>query len=97
LDNRDVAVTVETPAVDQLQELEAARLATVSLLAVVSDEQFEAVEAALKALARMSDAAPAALEELYALRGSQRKEGKGQPEEAPKAIEAYLAMQHKRG
>jgi hypothetical protein len=51
--------------VDQIHgELEAARLAIVSLLAVMTDEQWSSVETALEALQTMSDTAPAALDEL---------------------------------
>jgi hypothetical protein len=55
--------------VDQLQrELEAARLAIVSLLAVMTDEQWTSVETALQALQTMSDTTQAALNELRHVR-----------------------------
>jgi hypothetical protein len=85
--------------VDQLQEqLEAARLAIVSLLAVMTDEQFQAVEAALEAIAAMSDTAPAALEELRVVRRHQQPTRKqDQPAQARAAIERHLSMQDRSG
>jgi hypothetical protein len=63
--------------VSQLQgELEAARLAIVSLLAVMTDEQFRAVATALEAVEGMSDTAAAALDELRLAR-SRRKDARG--------------------
>ena len=64
---------IDMPAVDvtheQLrQELDATRLAVVSLLAVMTDEQCRAVETALMAVAPMSEISRAALEELRTAR-----------------------------
>jgi hypothetical protein len=75
-----VAVGVEIPAMDiayeQLQrELDGARLAVVSLLAVLTDEQFRGVEKALMSVAPMSETAGAALQELRTPRGRQRLAG----------------------
>jgi hypothetical protein len=68
-----MAVSVERLTVDsaheQLQrELDATRLAIVSLLAVTTDEQFRGVERALMAVAPMSEFSWAALEELRTAR-----------------------------
>jgi hypothetical protein len=89
--------TSEEPAVDQVQEqLEAARLAIVSLLAVMTDEQLEAVETAMKALAPISDTASRASEELQVLRGRRLPAaGKDEPAEAVEAIEQRLTKQEK--
>ena len=78
--------------VDQQQrELEAARVAIVSLLAVMTDEQLSSVETALAALAPMYDAARAELEDMrVALR--RRRPADGQDEDIRQAIEAHLAM-----
>lgn len=78
--------------VDQQQrELEAARVAIVSLLAVITDEQLRSVEIALEALAPMYDAARAELEHMrVALR--RRRPAGGQDEDIRQAIEAHLAM-----
>lgn len=66
---------------DQVQgELEAGRVAIVSLLAVITDEQFRSVEMALEALGEMSETASAALNQLRLARGQQAcldKEGPG--------------------
>jgi hypothetical protein len=75
-----VAVGVEIPAMDiayeQLQrELDGARLAVVSLLAVLTDEQFRGVEKALMSVAPMSETAGAALQELRTPGGRQRLAG----------------------
>ena len=52
-------------AEERLQrELEAARLALVSLIAVAADEQLRSVEATLEALAPSSETTRAALDEL---------------------------------
>jgi hypothetical protein len=85
--------------VDQLQEeLDAARLAIVSLLAVMTDEQFQAVETALEALAPMSETAPVALEELRVLRGHGRRPlRRDQPVETSEATEPHLTAQKKSG
>ena len=82
----------EDRTVDQQQrELEAARVAIVSLLAVVNDQQLKAVETALEALAPMYDAARAELEEMrIAVR--QRRPSSGQDQDIRQAIEAHLAM-----
>jgi hypothetical protein len=83
--------TAEPPAVDQVQgELEAARVAIVSLLAVMSDEQFSSIETALEALATMSDTVSAALEQLRLARGQQRSMD-GQDQAMRRAIDARLA------
>ena len=58
---------------EQLQrELDAARLAVVSLLAVMTDEQFRGVETALLSVAAMSETSRAALEELRTAGGRKR-------------------------
>jgi hypothetical protein len=61
-------MVVETAVVEvheQLQrELDAARLALVSLIAAAPDEQLRSVEAELEALAPRSDMSRAALDEL---------------------------------
>jgi hypothetical protein len=81
---------VETPAVDQLrEELEAARLAIVSLLTVITDEQFGAVETALEALVSISDPARPALEELRSSR-DHRRSTRGKGHEMRAAIESRL-------
>jgi hypothetical protein len=77
-------------------ELEGARLAIVSLLAVVTDEQFRSVDTALEALAAMSDAIPAALEELHVAR-AQRPPASGRELATRRAIEARLTMREERG
>jgi hypothetical protein len=83
--------TAEPPAVDQVQgELDAARVAIVSLLAVMSDEQFSSIETALEALATMSDTVSAALEQLRLARGQQRSMD-GQDQAMRRAIDARLA------
>ena len=61
-------LTVDS-AHEQLQrELDATRLAIVSLLAVTTDEQFRGVERALMAVQPMSEFSGAALEELRTAR-----------------------------
>jgi hypothetical protein len=81
--------------VDQLQgELEAARLAIVSLLAVMTDEQFTSVETALDALEAMSDTAAAALDELRLARS--RRDPAGGGDEMLRALDAHLAMRDQR-
>jgi hypothetical protein len=83
--------TAEPPAVDQVQgELDAARVAIVSLLAVMSDEQFSSIETALEALATMSDTVSAALEQLRLARGQQRSMD-GQDQAMRRAIDGRLA------
>ncbi|MGZ6638344.1 MAG: hypothetical protein ACXVII_36460 [Solirubrobacteraceae bacterium] len=84
---------VEQPAVDiphaQLRrDLDAARLAIVSLLAVVTDEQFRGVETALMSVASMSEPPRAALEELRAARERQRLAGEedARPGESSRAV-----------
>jgi hypothetical protein len=52
-------------------ELEVGRVAIVSLLAVITDEQFRAVETALEALGPMSETASAALNQLRLARRHQ--------------------------
>jgi hypothetical protein len=75
--------------VSQLQgELEAARLAIVSLLAVMTDEQFRAVATALEAVEGMSDTAAAALDELRLAR-SRRKDARG--DQTLTSLETLLA------
>lgn len=60
---------METSAIGHVQrELEAARVAIVSLLAVITDEQFRSAETALKVLGTMSETASAALERLRCAR-----------------------------
>jgi hypothetical protein len=63
---------VEILAVELMQELDASRLAVVSLLAVITDEQFMAVETALMSVAQGSETSRAALEELRTARSRQR-------------------------
>jgi hypothetical protein len=88
---------VEILGVDELEtELEAARLAIVSLLAVMNDEQIESVKTALEALAPMSDAAQAALAELRSSRDYRRSRS-GQEHEMRRAIAAQLAMPEQSG
>lgn len=80
---------MEASAIGHVQgELEAARVAIVSLLAVITDEQFRSVETALKALGAMSETASAALERLRHARDQQP------PEEAEVrlTIEARLGV-----
>lgn len=72
------------------RELEAARLAIVSLLAVVTDEQLRSVETAFEALIPIYDRARAALEEIRVARGRRRPTG-GQDKETRNVIEAHLA------
>jgi DNA-binding transcriptional regulator/RsmH inhibitor MraZ len=77
--------------VDQVrEELEAARVAIVSLLAVISDEQFRSVETALEALATMSDTVSPALEQLRLARAQQCGTD-GREQAVRLAIEARLA------
>jgi hypothetical protein len=81
----------ETKTVGQQdRELDAARVAIVSLLAVTTDEALRSVETALKALAPMYDAAQAALEEMQIAR-RHRRPTDGQDQDTSEAIEAYLA------
>lgn len=87
-----ITAVVEIPAVDvtraQLQrELDATRLAVVSLLAVTSHDQFRAVEQALMALAPMSEISHAALEELRTARHERlAAEEAARAPENPKAV-----------
>lgn len=77
---------------DELEtDLEAARLAIVSLLAVITDEQLRSVETALAALAPMSEPARAALAELRSSL-DRRRLRRGQEPEIRRAIAAQLAM-----
>jgi hypothetical protein len=86
---------VEKSAVDQLQgELEAARLAIVSLLAVMTDEQLTSVETALEAVEAMSDTAAAALDELRLAR--RRRDPAGGGDEMLRALDARLARRDQR-
>lgn len=83
--------TSEISVVDELDTgLEGARLAVVSLLAVITEEQLRSVETALEALGPMSDAARLALVEIRSQRHHRRVSG-GQDEETREAIEAHLA------
>jgi hypothetical protein len=70
--------------------LESARLAIVSLLAVMTEEQLRAVETALEALAPIYDRGRAALEEIRAARLNPRPAG-GEDKETRNAIEAHWA------
>ena len=65
-------LTVESTHEQLQRELDAARLAVVSLLAVMTDEQFRGVETALLSVAAMSETSRAALEELRTARGRKR-------------------------
>lgn len=65
-------LTVESTHERLQRELDAARLAVVSLLAVMTDEQFRGVETALLSVAAMSETSRAALEELRTARGRER-------------------------
>ena len=86
---------MEKSAVDQLQgELEAARLAIVSLLAVMTDEQLTSVETALEAVEAMSDTAAAALDELRLAR--RRRDPAGGGDEMLRALDARLARRDQR-
>jgi hypothetical protein len=73
------------------EELDAARVAIVSLLAVITDDQFSSVETALEALGAMSDTVSDALDELRLFRGHQRPI-RGEDQEMRRAIEARLAI-----
>jgi hypothetical protein len=74
----------------QHRQLEAARVAIVSLLAVTTDEQQRSVEIALEALEPMYDSARAALEEVRIAARHRRPTG-GQDRDMRQAIEAHLA------
>ena len=79
----------------QLQgELEATRLAIVSLLAVMTDEQVTSVETALEAVDAMSDTAAAALDELRRARSPQDAVRGG--DQILSALEAHLATRDQR-
>jgi hypothetical protein len=81
--------------VDQLnRELEGARVAIVSLLAVVTDEELRSVETALEAVAPMYDAARAALDEMR-IAGRHQRRTDGQDRDTREAIEAHLAKLEK--
>ena len=57
-------MVLEARVVDQLErQLDGARLVVVALLAVITDEQFRSVQAALDAVDGLSEASRAALEE----------------------------------
>ena len=75
----------------QHRELEAARVAIVSLLAVTTDEQLRSVKTALEALEPMYDAARAELEDMRIAFRRRRPAG-GQDQDIRQAIEAHLAM-----
>jgi hypothetical protein len=65
-----MAVVLEARVVDQLErQLDGARLVLVALLAVITDEQFRSVKAALEAVDGLSETSHAALEELWNARG----------------------------
>jgi hypothetical protein len=86
--------TVEKPAVDQPQgQLEATRLAIASLLAVITDEQFTAVEAALEAVEAMSDMAAGALKELRLVHS--RRDAVREQDQMLRALDARLTMRDK--
>lgn len=71
-DRQAVAGTPQALAMDQVHvELEVGRVAILSLLAVITDEQFRAVETALEALGAMSETASAALNQLRLARRQQ--------------------------
>jgi hypothetical protein len=81
--------------VDQLnRDLEAARVAIVALLAVVTDEELRSVETALEALAPMYDAARTALDEIR-MAGRHQRLTDGQDRDTCEAIEAHLAKLEK--
>ena len=63
-------LTVELTHEQLQRELDATRLAVVSLLAVMTDEQFRGVETALLSVAAMSEISRAALEELRTATGA---------------------------
>jgi hypothetical protein len=89
--SRSVTATVERPTVSQSEEaLEAARVAVVSLLAVITDEQLKAVETALEALAPTFAPAQAALKEMRIAHGN-RQPLRDQDQEMRHAIESQLA------
>jgi hypothetical protein len=75
----------------QHRELQGARVAIVSLLTVMTDEQLRSAETALEALAPMYDAARAALEEMR-IAGRHRRPTGGQDQDARQAVKAHLAM-----
>ena len=61
-----MAVVLEAGIVDKLErQLDGARLLLVALLAVITDEQFRSVKAALEAVDEVSETSRAALEELW--------------------------------
>ena len=74
----------------QDRELDAARVAIVSLLAVTTDAQLRSVETALEALEPMYDGARAALDEMR-IAGRHRRPTGGQDQDMRQAIEAHLA------
>ena len=86
---------VERLAVDQSElELEVTDMAIVALLAVVTEEQFRAVETALEALVGTSDGARAALEKLQKLREAHgpRRPVRREEQVGQQSIETHLAM-----
>ena len=81
--------------VDELkEELEVANLAIVALLAVVTEEQFGAVETALEALLGMFDAAGAALEKLREAHDPKRPV-RGEEQVWRQSVETHLAMRER--
>jgi hypothetical protein len=63
-------VVLDDQVIDQLQRrLDAVRMALVAVLAVINDEQFRSVKAALAALEGLSETCHGALEELSKARG----------------------------
>lgn len=63
---KNMAVVLEAGIVDKLErQLDGARLLLVALLAVITDEQFRSVKAALEAVDEVSETSRAALEELW--------------------------------
>ena len=72
---KNIAVALEAGVVDELErQLDGARLALVALLAVITDEQFRSVKAALEAVDRLSETSHAALEELWNALGRWREQ-----------------------
>ena len=62
---KNVAAIVEAGVIDDLErQLDGARLVLVAVLAVITDEQFRSVKAALEAVNGLMESSRAALEEL---------------------------------